>query len=95
MQSDLLGLHETYGDIWFAFTEALAGDLEYPPGGESFYGGRGFRLTRPWPDVPTDPMLRFRLTTMGVLAAVLSERADRVLRGNTELRGSIRAVLER
>lgn len=95
LQPDLLGLHEAYGDIWFAFTEALAGDLEYPPRGESFYGGRGFRLTRPWTDVPTDPMLRFRLTTMGVLAAVLSERADRVLRGNTELRGSIRAVLER
>lgn len=94
-QPSLLGLYETYGDVWFAFTEALARDLEYAPRGESFYGGRGFRLIRPWADIPTDVMLRFRLSTLGVLAAVLSDRADQLLRRNTALGASIRAVLER
>lgn len=95
VQPDLLGLHEAYGDIWFALTEALAADLEYAPNGDTFLGGRGFRLTRPWADVPTDPMLRFRLSTLGVLAAVLSNRAEIVLERNTALQSSIRAFLER
>lgn len=95
-QPYIRGLHDAYGDVWFAFTEALAGDLEYPPGAEtSFFGGRGFRLTRPWTDIPTNPMLRFRLSTLGVLTAVVSNRADQVLNRNTALQGSIRAVLER
>jgi hypothetical protein len=94
VQPDLLGLYEAYGDIWFAFTEALAADLQYTPNGETFFGGRGFQLTRPWPDVPTDPMLRFRLSTMGVLAAVLSNGAKQVLGQNADLRDSIRAFLE-
>jgi len=94
VQPDLLGLHEWYGDIWFAFTEALATDLEYSPNGETFLGGRGFRLNRPWMDIPTDPMLRFRLSTLGVLASVLSERAEHVLSQNLALRSSIRAFLE-
>ena len=95
VQPDLLGLHEAYDDVWFAFTEALAADLEYSPNGDTFLGGRGFRLTRPWTDVPTDPMLHFRLSTLGVLASVLSDRAKSVLGRNTALQSSIRVFLER
>lgn len=94
-QPYIRGLHDTYGDVWFAFTEALAGDLEYPPSeGRSFRNGRGFRLKRPWVDLPTDPMLRFRLSTLGVLTGVISDRADQILKRNVALQEAIQAVLE-
>ena len=83
-----------YGDIWLEFTEALAADLEYAPRGESFAGGRRFRLARPWREIPTDPMLPYRLSTLGVLAAVLSERAQLVSQQNADLQSSILGFLE-
>lgn len=99
-QPYILGLHETYGDIWFTLTETVASDLEFSAGGaetfaDTFGGGRVFRLARPWTEIPTDPMLGFRLSTLGVLAYVLSDRASAVLGENADLRASIRDRLRR
>ena len=59
-QPYLVQFYEAYGDVWSQFGEAEARDTElfYPAGSESFYGGSGFRLTRPWRDVSNRSALR-------------------------------------
>lgn len=97
-QPYLLQFRETYSDLWVAFTDAIALDAEvyYPDGVEgSFLQGLAFRLKRPWVDIPSDSSFRYKFTTMGILASILTVRYGEALNENEALQASIRASLAR
>lgn len=99
-QEYIMGFVDTYGGIWSDFTESAALDVErgysetatsFDPSGE---GRQGFLLRRPWIQLPTDPMFRYRISTMGTLASVIADRAGRVALENEELQTKIQEFLE-
>jgi hypothetical protein len=99
-QEYIFGFVETYGDIWLAFTESAAPDIEraYSESATSFApddpSRRGMILLRPWAEIPSDPMFRYRISTMGTLAAVIADRSGGLIRDNEALQDAIRRFLE-
>ncbi|MEJ2538586.1 MAG: hypothetical protein P8188_01165 [Gemmatimonadota bacterium] len=99
-QEYVFGFVESYAGIWLAFTESAALDIEraYSDSAASFSpDGRtrlGWQFLRPWGELPSDPMFRYRITTMGTLAAVIADRSEGLIGESEELQEAIRRYLE-
>lgn len=96
-QPHLIQYYEAYNALWVDFRRAISRDVRfsYSPQAKSFseFQGAELLLTTPWADFPTDPMVRYYIDEMGVLAAIASVAIAEAQVENARLRAAIRSQL--